>query len=65
MNDIKKAESVIGLDFSMKELYVDSNGNHAAYPHFFQKAQQKLAREQRKLSHCEHGSNRYKKQKRK
>lgn len=65
VKEIKKAESAIGLDFSMKELYVDSNGNHAAYPHFFQNAQQKLAKEQRKLSHCEQGSNRYKKQKKK
>ena len=65
VNEIRKAESVIGLDFSMKELYVDSNGNRAAYPHFFSKAQKKLAREQRKLSHCEQGSNRYKKQKKK
>lgn len=65
VNEIKETESAIGLDFSMKELYVDSNGNHAAYPHFFQKAQQKLAKEQRKLSHCEQGSNRYKKQKKK
>ncbi|MFR1037280.1 MAG: transposase [Clostridium sp.] len=32
---------------------------------FFSKAQKKLAREQRKLSHCELGSNRYKKQKKK
>ena len=61
--EIKKAKSAIGLDFSMKELYVDSNGNHMAYPHFFQKAQQKLAKAQRKLSHCEQRSNRYKKQK--
>ena len=65
VNESKEAESAIGLDFSMKELYVDSNGNHAAYPHFFQNAQQKLAKEQRKLSHCEQGSNRYKKQKKK
>ena len=65
VHEIKKAESAIGLDFSMKELYVDSNGNHAAYPHFFQKAQHKLAREQRKLSHCQKDSNRYKKQKKK
>ena len=63
--EIKKAKSAIGLDFSMKELYVDSNGNHMAYPHFFQKAQQKLAKAQRKLSHCEQRSNRYKKQKKK
>ena len=32
---------------------------------FFQKARQKLAREQRRLSRCEQGSNRYKKQKKK
>ena len=57
--------SAIGLDFSMKELYVDSNGDYAAYPHFFQKTEQKLAREQRKLSHCQKGSNRHKKQRRK
>ena len=44
VNEIRKAESAIDLDFSMKELYVDSNGNRAAYPHFFSKAQKKLAR---------------------
>ena len=49
----------------MKELYVDSNGYHADYPRFFRKAQKKLAREQRRLSHCEKGSNRYKKQQKK
>ena len=27
VNEIEKAESAIGLDFSMKELYVDSNGS--------------------------------------
>lgn len=45
VNEIRKAESAIGLDFSMKELYVDFNGNYAAYPHFFSKSLQKLARE--------------------
>ena len=65
VHETRKAETAIGLDFSMKELYVDSNGNHAAYPHFFQKARQKLAREQRRLSRCEQGSNRYKKKKKK
>lgn len=65
VHETRKAETAIGLDFSMKELYVDSNGNHATYPHFFQKARQKLAREQRRLSRCEQGSNRYKKQKKK
>ena len=58
-------KTVLGLDFSMKELYVDSNGYHADYPRFFRKAQKKLAREQRRLSHCEKGSSRYKKQQKK
>ena len=39
-------KTVLGLDFSMKELYVDSNGYHADYPRFFRKARKKLAREQ-------------------
>ena len=54
-----------GLGADVKELYVDSNGYHADYPRFFRKAQKKLAREQRRLSHCEKGSSRYKKQQKK
>ena len=65
VHETRKAETAIGLDFSMKELYVDSNGAHADYPHFFRKSQEKLAREQRRLSHCEKGSSRYMKQKKK
>jgi putative transposase len=42
--------TVIGLDFSMPELYVDSNGESPAYPRFYRRAQGKLAKEQRKLS---------------
>ena len=53
------------IDFSMNELYVDSTGTHADYPHFFRKSQEKLAREQRRLSHCKKGSSRYMKQKKK
>lgn len=40
----------IGLDFSMKELYVSSDGEAANYSRFYRRAQDKLAREQRKLS---------------
>jgi len=57
-----KAESAIGLDFSMKELYIDSLGNSPEYPKPYRKAQEKLAREQRKLSKCERKSNNYYKQ---
>ena len=62
---IRPVKTAIGLDFSMSELYVDSTGTHADYPHFFRKSQEKLAREQRRLSHCEKGSSRYMKQKKK
>lgn len=58
----KKVEKVIGLDFSMKELYVDDQGRIPEYPGFYRKAQEKLAREQRKLSKCEKGSNNQAKQ---
>ena len=40
----------IGLDYSMAELYLDSEGNSAQYPKFFKKAQKKLARAQKSLS---------------
>ena len=64
-HEIRPVKTAIGLDFSMSELYVDSNGAHADYPHFIRKSQEKLAREQRRLSHCEKGSSRYMKQKKK
>ena len=58
--EIRNIRQAVGLDFSMKELYVDSNGKHAGYPHYFRNSEEKLAKAQRKLSHCRKGSNRYK-----
>ena len=46
---------LIGLDFSMSELYVDDNGTRPEYPRPYRKAQEKLAREQRKLSRRKKG----------
>ena len=63
--EIRNIRQAVGLDFSMKELYVDSNGKHAGYPHYFRNSEEKLAKAQRKLSHCRKGSNRYKKQQKK
>ncbi|MCD7997704.1 MAG: transposase [Clostridiales bacterium] len=61
----QKVEKVIGLDFSMKELYVDDKGRIPEYSRYYRKAQEKLSREQRKLSKCEKGSkNREKQRKR-
>lgn len=61
----REPRTAIGLDFSMTELYVASNGERGDYPQYFRMSQNKLAREQRKLSHCDKGSNRYKKQQKK
>ncbi|GLC82102.1 RNA-guided endonuclease InsQ/TnpB family protein [Lacrimispora brassicae] len=58
----QKVKDIVGLDFSMKELYVDSNGGIPEYPRYYRKAQEKLAREQRKLSKCEKCSNNRNKQ---
>lgn len=43
-------DNSIGLDFSMKEGYVDSNGNRCEYPRFFRQLENKLAKEQRILA---------------
>lgn len=60
-NDI----SAVGLDFSMHDLFISSDGQIADYPRFYRKSLDKLAIEQRKLSHCKLRSNNYYKQKRK
>ena len=44
-------ETAVGLDFSMKELFVSSGGDFAAYPHYYRQTLDKLAKEQRKLAH--------------
>ena len=58
----KEPESFLGLDFSMKELYVDSNGHEPAYPRYYRRAEKKLKREQRKLSKMVKGSKNREKQ---
>lgn len=52
----------LGLDFSMHELYKDSNGNEPQYPGYYRQAEKKLKREQRKLSLMQKGSNNRNKQ---
>lgn len=60
---LKEVKKVIGLDYSQSCLYVDSEGNNAAYPHYYRKLENRLAREQRKLSHMEKNSSNWLKQK--
>lgn len=58
----KEISKVIGLDFSMNSLYVDSEGKRANYPRFYRQALDKLAKAQRILSRRKKGSNRWHKQ---
>lgn len=58
-------DRILGIDFSMKELAVLSNGTSASYPGYYRKSMEKLAREQRKLSKCRKGSRNREKQRKK
>ena len=59
-----KEKKCVGIDFAMSSLAVMSDGTRAGYPGYYRMAEKKLAREQRKLSHCKKGSRNYEKQKR-
>lgn len=52
----KTPQSFLGLDYSMHELYKDSDGNEPQYPRYYRQAEKKLKREQRRLSLMEKGS---------
>ena len=58
-NQVQKTEpqTFLGLDFSMHELYVASDGTTANCPRFYRQALKRLEREQRKLSKMQKGSN--------
>jgi putative transposase len=57
--DISKS---IGLDMDMKNLYTDSQGVRAEYPHYYKLMLNKIIKEQKKLSLCKSGSNNRNKQ---
>ena len=58
-----KTVFVLGLDYKSDGLYVDSNGNKCAMPHYYRNSQKKLSKQQRKLSKKKlHSNNRYKQQ---
>ena len=62
--DIKKVDPkvFIGLDYSMKELFISSEGRSAEYPGYYRRSLEKLRREQRKLSKCQKKSRNREKQ---
>ena len=65
IEQVSKPKEFLGLDFSMSNFYVSSDGELGNYPKFFRNTQAKLAIEQRRLSKMKRGSNNYYKQKQK
>lgn len=47
---VPSSGNIVGLDFSMKELFVSSENQRADYPRFFRQLESKLAKEQKSLS---------------
>ena len=56
---------MLGIDYAMHGMAVLSTGEKCENPGYYRQAQERLAREQRRLSHCRKGSRNYQKQKRK
>lgn len=59
---ITDESQVVGLDFSMKELYYSTEGKIANYPRYYRNSLEKLAIEQRKLSRKKKGGKNREKQ---
>ena len=62
---IKPKFEACGFDLGIKDFAIFDSGEVIDNPKYFRISQEKLAKEQRKLSHCVKGSNNYKKQKQK
>ena len=58
----KELKTFLGLDYSMHDLYKDSNGNTPDYSKYYRLAEERLKREQRKLSKMKKGSSNRNKQ---
>jgi len=56
-------KDTMGLDFSMRELYVDSEGNEPDYPRYYRRMLDKLSRMSRSLSKMVKFSSNWRKQK--
>jgi putative transposase len=57
-----EVKNVVGLDFAMNGLFVDSEGEKANYPKYYRQTEEKLAKEQRVLSRRKKDSKRWNKQ---
>ena len=59
---LKPNNNMIGLDLGIKDLIIDSNGNKYKNHKYLSKSEERLIKEQRKLSHMVKGSNNRNKQ---
>jgi len=50
-------DKVLGLDYSSRHFYIDSDGNIADYPKYYRQKEKQLRRAQKKLSRRQDGSN--------
>lgn len=64
-NLFPKTENVVGLDVGIKEFCTDDSGNKTRNPKYLERAQKKIAREQRRLSRKKKDSNNREKQRKK
>ena len=55
-------DNSIGLDMSLPKLYIDSEENEPDFPKPYRKMQNRISKEQRKLSRMQYKSNNYEKQ---
>ena len=62
INHVIDVNNAIALDYKSNGLYIDNNGNVGSNHKYFRESQEKLAKEQRKLSRKQNGSNNYNKQ---
>ena len=62
---LPKGTRFLGLDYSQKDLYVDSEGRKANYPKYYKRSEQKLARLQKSICRKEKNGKNYQKSMRK
>ena len=59
---VRDAYKSVGLDYSMSDLYISSDGHKGEYPKYYRASLEKLKRESRRLSKMEKGSRNREKQ---
>ena len=62
---LPKGTRFLGLDYSQKDFYVDSEGRKANYPNYYRRSEQKLARLQKSICRKEKDGKNYQKNMRK